>query len=53
MVLTWLTINFVAPPDSPTIGGGREMLRREYEKLGPMSPEERRTLIIVCACVLS
>ena len=53
MVLTWLTINFVAPPDSPTIGGGREMLRREYEKLGPMSPEERRTLIIVCACVLA
>ncbi len=52
MLVVWLTLNFVSPPENKLIGGGRDLLRQEYAKLGPMSAAERRTLLLLSLCVI-
>ncbi|MGC5615344.1 SLC13 family permease [Georgenia sp. Z1491] len=53
-LLCWLLlVNVVFKPEMKEIPGGREVIQEEYRKLGPMSRQEKMTLVIFAGVAIS
>jgi solute carrier family 13 (sodium-dependent dicarboxylate transporter), member 2/3/5 len=54
LALTWLLLTrWLYPPEVDEIPGGRELIQREIDDLGPVSPGERRVAIVFVATALA
>lgn len=51
-VALYYTLLWLMPPEVKELPGGREVIRKELEALGPMRPEEKK-LMIISVCLLA
>lgn len=47
----WLTLKLY-PPESATLAGGYDYLHAELQKMGPLSPLEKRAALLITAAIL-
>lgn len=53
MALAWLILTTVFKPEMKDIPGGRELIKSELDKMGPMTPGEKMTGVVFLLAALS
>lgn len=50
--IIYYSIHFIVPAENPVIFGGKDVIKAEFDKLGPAKVEEKKALTMFCICVL-
>lgn len=52
LILAWLILTLIFVPDRKALGAGTEIFKREHQRLGKMSSEEKVVLVLFAAMAL-